>query len=93
MTRAFAVVCFVILAGCQSKPVEQMSYSEIKQLAATLEKRCGAQGYARGHPEFMSCVRQEFNREYSTRQEAEARRRAIASSVYCSQFGNSVVCF
>jgi len=91
--RAILLGMVLALTGCQSKPVEQMSYSEIKALAASLEKQCNAQGYARGHPEFKACVRQEFDREYSTRQEAAARRRAVASSVYCQQFGASVVCF
>ena len=93
MRAVLAALC-LILAGCQaSKPVSEMSYSEVKQLAAELERRCAAQGYGRGHPEFTACARQEFDREYATRAEANARRRTIANSVYCQNFSGSIVCF
>jgi hypothetical protein len=66
-------------AGCQSKPIQQMSYSETKALALELHKRCAAEGAPQGSPEFDACMQQEVNREVATRQaNADARQRLAA---------------
>lgn len=75
----FAVVA--TLAGCQSKPLDQLSYSELKAVADQIGERCKAQGIQPQSPEWSACVKQETNREQATR-DAAARRHN--RSVYCT---------
>lgn len=87
---ALVVMAAISLAGCQaSKPIEQMSYSESKALAAELHKRCAAQGFPQGDPEFNACMKQEINREASVRNEAYRR---ANSTVICTTVGYTVIC-
>ena len=86
------------LAGCQTKTVEEMSYSERKQLASVISKRCADQGYTDGNPEMPACIKQEVSREVATRRREAAREDAISASggggtTYCQGFGTNVVCF
>lgn len=77
------------LAGCVSnKPVAEMSYTEVVQLAGTIESRCVAQGVRRGTADWDICTKQEVNREV-------ARRNRIASqppTVICNRIGDTVIC-
>ncbi len=77
------------LAACQSKPIEQMSYTESKALFAELHKRCAAQGAPIGSPENDACIKQELGREASIRQENANRRNSI---VVCNRSFNTVIC-
>lgn len=79
----------VFLVGCQSKPIEQMSYTEVQAVAAQIQKRCEAQGVRKGDKNYEMCIRQEINRETSIRQ---ANYNRINSGVVCSSFGTTVVC-
>ncbi|WP_395449960.1 hypothetical protein ACHMW7_09185 [Aminobacter sp. UC22_36] len=58
-----------------------MSYTETKQVFASLHKRCEAQGIAKGHPEFDACMQQEINREVATRN---------ANALKRQQFGDAM---
>lgn len=87
--RYLPIALLAILAGCQSKPIEQMSYTETKQLAQQLHKRCADQGAPQGSPEFDICMKQEIGREASIRQENAQRRRNI---VVCNRAFNTVIC-
>lgn len=76
MNRCLIFVLAIAISGCQSKPIQQMSYAETKALALELHKRCAAEGAPQGSPEFDACMQQEVNREVATRQaNADARRR------------------
>lgn len=76
-------VAAIALAGCQSKPVEQMSYTEVRALAGEIQKRCEAQGARSPSAEFEACIQQEVTREKSVRAANYARRQ---SGVTCSSF-------
>lgn len=80
-----------LLSGCltNSKPVEQMSYTEASALAGQIENRCIEQGVPRNSPNFSQCAQQEARREVSTRREMQARRN---SGVICNQVGTAMVC-
>jgi hypothetical protein len=66
MRRWLLLAAVAALTGCQSKPLEQMSYTEFKALAAEIQQRCYDQG-ATNRREFDICVQQEITREQSTR--------------------------
>lgn len=90
--RYLAVVFLAILAGCQSKPIEQLSYTETKQLAQQLHKRCADQGAPQGSAEFELCMKQEIGREASIRNERAERKRNYRGPVVCNRSFNTVIC-
>lgn len=76
------------LSAC-TKTVDEMSYSEVKEYAAEMHKKCLAQGVKDG-PEMQLCINQEARADQSRR----IRQRQIAhSTTYCQSFGSNVVCF
>lgn len=83
------ILAVLLLAGCQSKPIEQMSYSETKELAKQLHQRCAAQGAPQGSPEFEGCMKQEVGREASLRRERHDR---LQSGVTCFNSFGTVIC-
>lgn len=84
-----ALFSVFLLSSCQSKPIEQMSYTETKALAQQLHKRCADQGAPPGSSEFDACMRQEVSREASIRNENAERRR---NTVVCNRAFNTVIC-
>jgi hypothetical protein len=92
--RGLIVGLALLLAGCQSQEVSEMSYSQFKDLAIQKNKECMAQGVKPGTNEMKMCVSHEMNREAAVRQNRNARLRAAANSTtYCQGFGTNVVCF
>jgi len=88
--RGALVVGFgLLLAGCQSTPVQQMSYTETKALAQELHARCAAEGAPQGSPEFDACMKQELTRETSIRNARAERRRHM---MICRPVFNTVMC-
>lgn len=82
----FAVL---VVAGCQGKPLDQLSYSELKLVAAEIGARCEAQGITRSSPEWGLCVRQETDKEDATRSRAADRRN---SAIVCNRVGYTTIC-
>jgi hypothetical protein len=67
-------LCALALTGCQTKPpLEQMSYSELGQLAGQIQQTCIAQGNTLDTPEYKVCTLQEISREQYTRQTGSDR--------------------
>ena len=62
-----AVILLIALSGCQTKQIQEMNYTERKQLAAELEKRCLEQGVKAKSPEMSNCFAAEVQREQYTR--------------------------
>ncbi|TLX12285.1 hypothetical protein [Rhizobium sp. MHM7A] len=83
MLRKFfaAAAISVILTACQSKPVDQLSYSEMKSLSLELHQRCWAQGVKSDTPEMKACLQQEFTRESSMRNSNYQARQAIGDAL------------
>jgi hypothetical protein len=69
-----------ILAGCQSKPVSEMSYAEVKQYGAELIARCKAEG-AKPGAETQACINQEARADEAKRQNAAATRQAVGMAL------------
>lgn len=92
--RGLIVGLALLLAGCQSQEVSEMSYSQTKELAIQKNKECAAQGVKPGTNEMRMCVSHEMNREAAVRHNRNARLQAAAnSSTYCQDFSGNVVCF
>lgn len=90
-------VCAAVLAGCQTKTVEEMSYSERKVLVAEIQSRCYAQGVKPASPEYEQCSAVEVQREVATRKRRaaveDARRASDDGPTTCQNFSGNVVCF
>lgn len=95
--RWMGVACgLAVLTGCQTKTVEEMSYTERKVLADQVVQRCQAQKVPQA--EMSACVNVEANREIATRRRSAQRQDAIAASeagknTNCQNFGGNIVCF
>ncbi|NDV86779.1 hypothetical protein GTW51_08695 [Aurantimonas aggregata] len=76
------------LAACTTKPIAEMSYTEVKVLADEIIERCNDQGVANGSPEMTICLRQEVGREDATRAANAQRRQAFAQAL--SQAGDNM---
>lgn len=61
----------VILGGC-AKPVSQMNYAEMRNLADQIEARCTAQGAGPGTSEWNNCAKIESNYEVQSRERQQA---------------------
>lgn len=70
MKTVIALVALGVLAGCQTKQVEEMSYTEQKALAQQIVQRCYDQGVKTGTPEMNVCLQAEVNREKFKRRNA-----------------------
>lgn len=84
MSRSVLIACAVgalALGGCRGKSVNEMSYSEIRTLAAEINARCEAQGVKPSSPEWKICTQQETNREIAMREKNRRRGRAMARAM------------
>lgn len=73
-------LCAVIGFGCQTKQIQEMSYSEKQKLAGEIVQRCIDQGVKHDTPEMRACLQSEVQREHYTRQQNEIRlRRSMAA--------------
>jgi len=85
MNRALLVaVAALALAGCQTKQVSEMSYSEVENLAGEIVQRCIAQGVKPNTPEMTACGQHEANREVVSRQNARIRQQNAAAAASAS---------
>lgn len=65
---ALPLLSCVLIASCQTKPIEEMSYTERKALAAEIVKRCIDQGVSpKNQREMRRCTDIEAQREVYTR--------------------------
>lgn len=82
MVRTACVgVALLLLAGCATKPVEEMSYSQVQALRDTIAQRCVAQGVAMTAPNFQACFQHEARREVLQRENNRAAGLTIANGM------------
>lgn len=62
-----------LLAGCQTQQVEEMTYTQQKELVNQVAMRCVKQGYGPQSGEFRQCYDAEFKREVALRVRARER--------------------
>ena len=73
-------LCAVFISGCQTKQIQEMSYSEKQKLAGEIVQRCVDQGVKSGTAEMAACTQSEVIRENYTRQKNEIQlRRGMAA--------------
>lgn len=76
-----AVMAALALAACSStRPIAEMSYSEVNALAEQIIQRCVEQGFPDGHPQQEDCLRHEADREIATRQLNRQRQQALGAA-------------
>lgn len=69
----------LIISGCQTKQIQEMSYKERQELAGQIVKRCVDQGVKNDSHQMHSCIAAEVDRETYTRQQNLAKfRRGMA---------------
>jgi hypothetical protein len=73
-----------IVSGCETTPVHQLSYSEQKQWASGIGKKCLDQGYKETNPEFKACFRAEAVKNMTERQN---NARALAGAAHAFSEG------
>ncbi|MCZ4088682.1 hypothetical protein [Sinorhizobium psoraleae] len=72
-----------------------MSYTQRKQLAGEIAKRCVDQGYTEKSPEFVPCIKAETEGEIARRRRASVREDMAAANsvdVTCREFFGAVRC-
>lgn len=80
MKRLALLVAALAVAGCETKSVDEMSYSEVKQYAAELLERCKKQGASPGN-EMQMCINQEARADEVKRRKAIQTRRQIGAAI------------
>jgi hypothetical protein len=90
--RFFVLFSVLALTGCQTNPIEQLSYSETKELAAKLHKICQDQGVKENTSEMKLCIQQELSREAYTRRDnaIKLQRASQALASGSQQLGQSM---
>ena len=86
------VLCLAV-TGC-TKTVAEMNYTERKELAGEIVKRCYAQGVKSGTPEMDTCMQAETQSEVAKRNRQAAVQDARRSSgpTVCNKVGYTVIC-
>ncbi|WP_144223480.1 hypothetical protein [Mesorhizobium amorphae] len=69
-----------IVAGCQSKSPDEMSYTELQNYGMSLKARCQKQGVKKD-AEMQQCINQEALADHSKRQNDIQTRQAIAGAM------------
>lgn len=81
MKKIALIAGLMAVAGCQTKPIEAMSYSEQKQLASQILARCHKQGVKPGTQEEKDCFYTETRSEFYNRRQNTDRIRAVGQAM------------
>ena len=73
MRTAVAILAALIVSGCQTKQIQEMSYKEKQDLAGQIVLRCMEQGVKSDTPEMRTCIASEVQRENYSRQKNQAQ--------------------
>lgn len=71
----------VCLAGCNTTPVSQLSYPEVRAIAERITKQCYAEGGLSGSPGYQMCVRHYIQREHEMRAENRDRQARVGRAM------------
>lgn len=85
-------IAALAVAGCQTKQLDELSYTERKALGKTIAQRCIDQGITKKGPEADACLRAEVEREFATRERnrEKGRHAAMAFSQGFSNYGRAM---
>ena len=80
--RAILSLCAaVLLTGCATKQIEELSFAEVKALAQKSAARCEAEGFKQPTQEFNTCAHHYMQQEAFLRRKQEARNAAAAAII------------
>lgn len=85
--KRLLLVGLVVLAGCSTKSMNEMNYSELKAYAVEMQTRCEKQG-VKGDQEMKACINQEAMADQSRRQRQKQFGAALAGA--SQAYGNSM---
>jgi hypothetical protein len=102
--RALKVVTIVAVAialasaACRPRMIEQLSFSEIRELRAEIDRRCAAQKAGPGTKDYEECFIAETRREDANRRDTARRLDAVADSlsrrpITCTTVGTVTNCW
>ena len=81
MRKIVILSALVLLTGCQTQPVNELSYSQQKAWAQTIAQKCVDQGIGYNHPEFKACLDAESRRDAATRYNNGVRQQRVAQAM------------
>lgn len=84
-----ALGCAFLLAGCAEKTVDELSYSERKDLADKFIDDCIAQGIDINSDEMVTCFKVEADRETLRREKSKERSEMIGLAIGAGASGYS----
>jgi hypothetical protein len=64
---ALALIGFGFLAGCDTRPLNELSYAEQQEMLAKFTAICAESGVTEKSPEYRRCVQTEINAENARR--------------------------
>lgn len=64
---AAVISCVTLLAGCDTRPLNELTYAEQQEMLKTFTATCAAAGVAEQSPEYRTCVQTEINAENAKR--------------------------
>lgn len=73
MKRSYFYLAILLLAGCETTPINQLPYAELVKLSNKFEATCQALGLKRNSKEYKQCYYQEAVAE-QTRRDQNAQR-------------------
>lgn len=73
MRISVVALAVLVISGCQTKQIQEMSYKEKQVLAGQIVQRCMEQGVKSDTPEMRACIASEVQRENYTRQKNQAQ--------------------
>lgn len=71
----------LMVSGCQTKPVNELSYTQQKAWAQTIAKKCLDQGIGYSHPEFKACLDAESRRDAAIKYNNRIRQQQVAHAM------------
>lgn len=80
MRKLLLSASLLLLAGCAEKQMNELSYSELQQVATRIIKTCNAAGATSGEAQ-KACFQQEALAEDARRRNSVARSAAAANAI------------
>jgi hypothetical protein len=64
---ALAIVCGGVLMGCDTRPLNELTYAEQQEMLKTFIATCAESGVTEKSPQYRTCIQTEINAENAKR--------------------------
>jgi len=81
MNKITIFITLLIAAGCQTQPVNEMSYTQQKAWAQIIVQKCVDQGIGYNHPELKACMDAEARRDAASRYRNGIQQQRTANAI------------